>query len=87
MGVIDNLGSVFIFININIILVIIIIPFGLIAKKFMCINKYYLKIKKMLIFNSILRLIYESYIELCICSLLNLIKFTDISFGTISDNY
>jgi hypothetical protein len=34
------------------------------------------RLKKMLIFNSVLRLLIEGYIELAICSMLNIISFT-----------
>jgi hypothetical protein len=87
MGIIDNLGSNFIFLNINIILIMFIWPLDLIIKKFKRLYVFYLKIKNKLIFNSVIRLILEGYLEFSLCSLLNLLVLSDNTLKKNTNNY
>src|SRR5688572_23869811 len=87
MGIISNLGSNFLFLNINTILIIIILPLDPLVKRFPKIYKYYLSLKNKLVFNSIIRLLLEGYLEFSICSLLNILALSDSSLKQNTNNY
>jgi hypothetical protein len=74
----------FIYIHVYTILILLLLLIGIIPLKIKLIAKVYNFLRKMFIYNSILRLLIEGYLELTICTLVNLY---DISYQTFTDIY
>jgi hypothetical protein len=81
MSIIKNLGSMFIYMNVYTIIILILLPLGYINSKSKIFNKVYHKLRKMFIYNSILRLLIEGYLELSLSSMINLY---DLNYYSIS---
>jgi hypothetical protein len=64
-------------------MIVVLIPLGKIPRRYAYYHMFYYKARKTFVYNGILRLLIEGYLELSLCSFLNLLSTSYKNFSNI----